>query len=975
MAFVGEERAKLVDDLAGWFAEVSGSGRSMFVSIEGPTGWGKTRILQEVYARLADGQSYWPSTLLPSESEDPLQNRKWLYPKAVEPPEGVELPWMWWGIPCARTDTGRPRQVITDEVTQLVAHHKTLIRRSETKDLAKSALVSVASFATSILVPSVSDLIGIAQTSKELIDVAAHGSRRLGVGAIDADDAERADVVEDTAQLIRLISNANIPVFLVIEDAHDADPSLLRLLDRALLNPGKGGLFVVALGWGDEIARQTRDDDDTDFGSWLVDFEKRAPELATRVPLERLAAAELAELVREVAPRTRPEVVAALAERADGNPLVLTSLLEVDQVKFSIDDAAIGLTVAEVRELPHEYRSILQRRWESLDREVQLALCLAATQGVDFVRELVVSSYDSLGRNFPGEEAISQACDTIGWVRDMDKHLRFFEIYHYELAREGIVNFLGRSKLDSMRRDLVDQIQRWESDQERWGQIPEPTRQLLQMTQIRALSQTEANFSDLGRLAAGVSAGRELAYAIQGMGRAAEILDVYEPIIKSARELGVLTPDEDARAWIVTRILRREAGDLRGSLKAARYAVEIRVGELGRSDRGALEAEVDLAKAERAVGRSRIALDSLLEISKRPEVAGSEVGGWVNYELAAAQWRMGFSREALATLDGLIGSDLEISEHDRSLYLNLRGLALMDVGRRSEALRDQEASYEMLAKLRGSDHLEALQARMGLGCALHELGRLDEAIEIFSCLEAAFSSRMGPAHPLRLNALVNLGSAMLDRGDVAVAADLLLEAYRREFIVFGPTHYFTIGALNRGLRALSVAGRESEFNDLRRSGISALTRLKDSLDPSAAGELYALSDTLSGLCSHSDALATHRLLVTLREQYLDATDERYLGTQINHAAFLKRAGKNAEAFDLESEWSPRCEEVLGEQHPLSIIAKRNLADSLRISGRAAEAAVLVEQILEVQRGLAGPDDAQVEVDERWLAELRETSAS
>ena len=137
MPFVGRERVGLVEDLVSRFGEVSANGSSMFVSLEGPTGWGKTRIVQEVYSRLAMGQKYWPGSLLPADSDDPLQNRKWLYPKAVEPPEGVDLPWMWWGIPCARTDTGRPRQVITDEVTQLVAHHTTLITRSATKDLAK----------------------------------------------------------------------------------------------------------------------------------------------------------------------------------------------------------------------------------------------------------------------------------------------------------------------------------------------------------------------------------------------------------------------------------------------------------------------------------------------------------------------------------------------------------------------------------------------------------------------------------------------------------------------------------------------------------------------------------------------------------------------------------------------------------------------------------------------------------------------
>lgn len=51
--FVGESRLLLVDGLVTLFDQVNERNESCWVSIEAPSGWGKTRIAQEFYARLA----------------------------------------------------------------------------------------------------------------------------------------------------------------------------------------------------------------------------------------------------------------------------------------------------------------------------------------------------------------------------------------------------------------------------------------------------------------------------------------------------------------------------------------------------------------------------------------------------------------------------------------------------------------------------------------------------------------------------------------------------------------------------------------------------------------------------------------------------------------------------------------------------------------------------------------------------------
>ena len=64
--FVGDSRHRVVDGLVDILDEMNSTGEPRWVSLEAPSGWGKTRVVQEFYARLAARQSnhYWPETIL-----------------------------------------------------------------------------------------------------------------------------------------------------------------------------------------------------------------------------------------------------------------------------------------------------------------------------------------------------------------------------------------------------------------------------------------------------------------------------------------------------------------------------------------------------------------------------------------------------------------------------------------------------------------------------------------------------------------------------------------------------------------------------------------------------------------------------------------------------------------------------------------------------------------------------------------------
>jgi hypothetical protein len=128
LPFVGEGRYGLVDRLVAVFGEVSQQGSPRLVTLEAVSGWGKSRVVQEFYRRLAATQPkprFWPPSILEAtplgRAEDlgPQERRKRVYPKEFTTPEGSVPHWLWWGISATARKTG-----------STVAHWRPICNRS-----------------------------------------------------------------------------------------------------------------------------------------------------------------------------------------------------------------------------------------------------------------------------------------------------------------------------------------------------------------------------------------------------------------------------------------------------------------------------------------------------------------------------------------------------------------------------------------------------------------------------------------------------------------------------------------------------------------------------------------------------------------------------------------------------------------------------------------------------------------------------
>ena len=104
------------------------------VVLSGPAGSGKTRIVQELYARLRSQQEdmYWPAMgdavrTRGGAGTDPMAGRKVVVPSIDVWPAGALPTFGWWGLNCERLSSGSSQDVVSAMRSQLEAHALPLV--------------------------------------------------------------------------------------------------------------------------------------------------------------------------------------------------------------------------------------------------------------------------------------------------------------------------------------------------------------------------------------------------------------------------------------------------------------------------------------------------------------------------------------------------------------------------------------------------------------------------------------------------------------------------------------------------------------------------------------------------------------------------------------------------------------------------------------------------------------------------------
>ncbi|WP_455135412.1 tetratricopeptide repeat protein, partial [Schaalia cardiffensis] len=700
---------RIVDDLLKQLRDIQNGDTASprVVVLEGPSGVGKTRIIQELYQKLRENDPYWPPMQEPVRVEtagaDPMAARKLVAPnpKDFTWPAGALPSFGWWGLNCERLSRGSYLDAVAELRPQLDAHTVPLMlaleeRRSSWEKLAafaaplkttlKELRTTYSEEGTAQAIDGVLELLieGATGASVSLDFVAPGLATLLKLGwrglkasnerALNQDDLrmtiDQGERVRgqhqsrsvELAQALADFTHASFPVVVAVEDIHLMGDDFSKFLSTLVARKERS-IMVVATTWPERNAEDP-------FSQWLEDAEEA--DTAVRIAVPNLDEEDLVLLVKSHAPNTTDDVARAVATQLP-NPHYVRLWLTTDRIERQIqrDGDAVVLEDSEFR-VPIDVYEMLRLRWRSLESHIQQALCLAVAIN-------------------PIEDPL---CSFVpGVLEDLAASSAFL---NSEEISEGAVR-------------AVDPAQ--------WCRIAEG---------VEAF--TEALLADQSRTEAeNVFASHEVAaFKIS-------LKDIIAEYIRDSSEGGIWLPLEPR---ILNLVTWQQQLALRGEVSLENIAgifALARAAEL----RNNLEDAFTLSK--KAV--ERIEQSGICNRQQHLSIL-------IFHAMIVARVSHSFEYgEVLLELIHDFGSEYGFQLPDTfPTWTELVSL-LGEVGRVNEAITEFEALLEDQQRVLGANHPNALRTRFNLARWLGEAGRVDEAITRLEALLKDQQRILGPDHP------------------------------------------------------------------------------------------------------------------------------------------------------------------------------------------------------------------------------------
>ncbi len=763
--FVGEGRRGLVAGLLALFDRASQDQRAVWVSLEAPTGWGKTRVAREFYAELARSRQsspeYWPQAMVSWRSN--VSARR----KTVNPPDfdhvAMSRPdYLWWGIACGLRN-GTPSESLLADIGALRKHIDHLenawwyragfvekfafpaflavrakVMEEGTSAIADFGLAKAAELVGSAL-PGFSVMSWLARKGIQQGRAARARTRVLRSAEQIAYQPTEADEVESFLAKIAPL----VPVVICVEDVHDADDLLLDLLGRLVRRDAP--VMIVTTGWpgyldtNRGLARAMRI-----AGERLVRIDEEAEHLPPPFPagatLRALETEDLLSIVHAHHDRVGRDTEAALMTRFR-NPFALELVLEaLGRGEGDLSD----IDITDLDELSGKVEDLHRQAWERLDEHERDRLALMTlgipaivtgkkTDGRSWDREAVEASI-ARSTHAPIGESWENGPER-AWIRPIDPYFsQFNDVAQMNLAAR---EFVPGTRRRSVRDALIQEAKRLLADD------ATPADRLAQASRLLLAYGADLDERDL------VSACRALVDVLSDLpGESGAIAEVAD---EAHSHLDLGDPRDRDLLW--------SAAQAQGTL-----------GHAGRS----IELLEQLLGAEGGIYGP-----------DAPELLGTR------RSIATAMISDGQAGAAVVLLESLLAQQLRSMPEDVAEVLNTRAglaLALAAAGRPADSIRLDEESLTMQAETSGPDSAEVTSTRQRLATTLTDTGRAVEALPMWQQVVADLTAQSGADSRRTLAARSRSARAIESAEGPMVAAEFYTTLLADERRVLGTDH-------------------------------------------------------------------------------------------------------------------------------------------------------------------------------------------
>ena len=816
--FVGEGRRQLLASLHSSFESVVRDRTPRWISLEAPTGWGKTRLAQELYRTLArdhqDDGAYWPASIVDLTAEDvadPVRaiglERKQTYPAALDPALDSTPAWVWWGVSCSAR-FGAPTEALASDIAQLRilapdlekrwrkraslfrrARKQVAGKRGELVDTSIGEAVGVAASLANVAVPGLGFLLAAVKWTAAGVADRISGQEERG----DLREIHSKDLIDEVAAGLPQIAREIVPAVVFVEDVHLADEGLIEVLAR-IVSSDDCPVLVVTSSWPGMLERPDRParvllervpDDRTE--RWTNEGQDAS--------LSEIAVEERRTLVNALAPDLFSEAQGVLAERFR-TPLALRLACGSARLRRAKSPER-AVTVA--RSLPAEVARLYEEWWDELPPQVQRACMLASISslaGVDpddserddrWDSEILLKaarSVDWIADEVGGLSTLDQDGSAHQWVRSVDEWLRrFHEPDQFDIARKNAQSYWPD------REELADFYHAFVGATE-WDEISDE-RALIQARLVLALE--SAALADRNEVweEALLRVMRHLA-AQPDTTSLREAVTLYQKHAADLADLTLLQARSVAGASLQT--LGRDIDALELLREALRDAARLHAED----DPAVLETRAQVADLTNYLGQPEeaVRLAEALYVD-RTRVLGVDHPDTLNTRRRVAVYmaQAGQLDESAALMQAVLQAQVRAEgPQSRSALVTRRNLAQVagESGRYEQCLQLLSEVVEELVRVQGPNSPDLLITREVLGAYSYVAGRYDEAVQLFQALLTDRLAAEGPDSRAAIDTRERLALAMYMAGHAEEGLHLLEDVTADKSRLLGPTHTSTL---------------------------------------------------------------------------------------------------------------------------------------------------------------------------------------
>jgi serine/threonine protein kinase/tetratricopeptide (TPR) repeat protein len=581
---------------------------------------------------------------------------------------------------------------------------------------------------------------------------------------------------------------ANLPILLLLEDLHWADPSSVDLLRHVCQRIGGQRMLVVATFRPEDVEVSNHP-----LKNYRV--EMKSHKLCEEIALQSLSEAHIAAYLDARFPDNDfpRELATLLVRKTEGHPLFATSLVEFlaergdiarTETGWSLTSPLAGLDL----EAPESVRSMIRRKIEALDEDDRRALQYASVEGEEFLSTVVAHLLGvddlTLEERFDRLARLHRLVEPLGEEELPDGSLATrYRFSHalYQNVLYGLMINKRRMLLHQQAGDLLKQHYSNHSSRiaaqlamhfERGRDYGQAIEYLLQAgnnaIKLFASEEAERHYSRalelVEKLPADAQAGPSLRiYEQRGavsmyISHFPQAVDDYTHMLDRARQMR----DIDQESIALIGLSHALYWSHRLDEMAVRVDETVRAVEQSGSEPLRLEMLSLIGAKHNCYGElteSKPLLDEIIRGARAIDHRPALLNGLV--------WRgqLYFFQSEYVLAEEVLTESREVSEELRNGFhllhsLFFLGLLRANMGRMSEALKTLNEATEMAA--RNGDHFWVSRLPNCIGFIHHELQDFGGALEYNrKGLEVARRDRVLEAES---NSLINLGSVCLNTG-------------------------------------------------------------------------------------------------------------------------------------------------------------------------------------------------------------------